>query len=596
MIRKVEWGRRLAQRDERGSVLVLAVLMIALFAMAGGTFLAISTSEGRIATNREKATQALYVAEAGAHVAYREFAASNFRGRTHNGDGTMASAGLLAVAAFQGGLTLDDMDDNGLAEERNDGWYVWEWNLGDDQAESLTGSGLAESFRFALRPASTDADEDEYIIDVIGSVGIFSRRLEVLGYTEPAFGYALYSDGDLSEFTRGVDQDISGKIHANGNLYFRPAGTVLSVDSPMITATGQMIRTEDAWGRPAPGGETVLIKDRDGNWVEMAGGGAGVAMDSNHPDWTNDDPDDGVDGALDLWDGIVRDGTLGATSVDPPPVETMEVGGYFDLRASLRIRAGDLQYDNNGNDISAWVGDAIQEVTFWNPSVDQYVTVQEIDLNILASGGNFPASGLIHSDVPLRVVNASQLENDLTIVADHSIYTKGSFNSVNKRAAALVSSGRIWHVSDAWQDDDAYTMAPKSSRQAANGTTEIHAAMVDGQPVVEEANYADLDGDGFPDDPGAGDTWANNDHLLESWGGSRTLLKRGSIVHMQFADMADNLNNAGILPEEVAWSKHAAYSPPHRDYGYDPSLAGMSGQPPYAPLVSRLFLWREVTP
>ena len=72
------------------------------------------------------------------------------------------------------------------------------------------------------------------------------RRIQVLGYTEPAFSYALYSDGDLSEFVRGADQDIFGKVHANGDLFLSPSGTTLSIDSPAMTATGNMIRTTDA--------------------------------------------------------------------------------------------------------------------------------------------------------------------------------------------------------------------------------------------------------------------------------------------------------------------------------------------------------------
>ena len=129
-----------------------------------------------------------------------------------------------------------------------------------------------------------------------------------------------------------------------------------------------------------------------------------------------------------------------------------------------------------------------------------------------------------------------------------------------------------------------------------DGERTINAAMVDGQPVVNEANYADLDGDGVRDDPSSGDAWANNDHMLETWGSSRTLVKRGSIVHLQFADMSDDIYNNTIQPHEVAWSKHAEYQPPRRDYGYDPAFAGMAGQPPFAPLVSKLYLWQEITP
>jgi hypothetical protein len=579
--------------DEAGSILVVSLLMLTLFSLIGGTFLLLSNTEGKIATNHEKGAQALYVAESGAHVAYRLFAETNFRGRTHDGDGSIATAALLGTELEGFPVVRDDWEYNWLADERNDGWYVWEWSPGDSGA-SLTGSGLPESFRFSLRPISGDLAEDEYVVDVIGSVGKFRRRLQVFGYTEPAFSYALYSDGDLSEFVRGVDQHIEGKVHANGDLYLRPSGTTLTVDAPSVTATGRMIRTTDAWGRDMFSGNTVLIKDTDGNYIEMAGGSPGSAMDSDNPNWANDNPGDGIDGALELWDGLVRDGSLGAVSVDPPPIETIEPGGYYDGLAALKLQSGDVQRNSNGDDISAWLGESVREVTFWNASLDMYVTVQEVDLALLASSGNWPSNGLIYSEVPVRLVNASELQSDLSIVANQSIYTKGDFNSVNKRAAAIVSSGRIWHLSNAWRDDDAYTMGPKSARQAQDGTTTINAAMVDGQPVVNEANFADLDGDGAPDDPSAGTTWANNDHMLESWGANRTLRKRGSIVHLQFADMADDVHNATIQPHETAWSKHAAYSPPTRDYGYDTALSGMSGQPPFAPLVSKLYLWQEV--
>ncbi len=584
-----------ASRGEKGSVLVIALLMITLFSLVGGTFLILSNSEGKIATNQEKSAQSLYVAESGAHVAYREFAASNFRGRTHNGDGSIATTGLLQISIFGGQVVRDDAGNNGLADERNDGWYVWEWNPGD-AGSGLTGSGLPESYRFSLRPASTNVDEDEYVIDVVGQVGQFRRRLNVQGFVEPAFGYALYSDGDLSEFTRGVDQNINGKVHANGDIYFRPDGTTLSIDAPSLTATGRMIRTTDAWGRDRFSGNTVRIKDRDGNWVEMVNGNPPDAMDSMNADWSNDSPGDGVDGALELWDGIVKDGQLGAVSVDPPPIETLEPGGYYDSNATLRLTAGDMQTDAAGNNISAWVGSAVTEVTFWNPSTDLYETVQEVDVAKLMASGNWPANGLLYSDVPIRLVNAGELQDDLTVVCKGPVYTKGNFNSVNKRAASIIAGGRIWHLSDSWRDEDSYTKGPQSGRQASNGTTVINAAMVDGQPVVNEANFADIDGDGEPDDPSAGDGWANTDHLLESWGGSRTLMKRGSICHLQFADMADDPTNAGIQAGETPWTRHAAYSPPFRDYGYDPSLAGMSGQPPFAPFVSRLYLWQEVTP
>ncbi len=580
--------------NEDGSVLVIALIMLVVFSLVGGAFLSMASTEGSISTHHQKGTQALYVAESGAHAAYREFAASNFRGRTHDGDGAIAVAGALSPIVFGTDLILDDAADNGLREELDDGWLVWEWSPGD-ATPSLTNSGLPESFRVAVRPTSAALDEPEFQIDVVGQVGRYSRQLMIRGYTEPAFTYALFADGAIGEFSRLEDQMITGKVHANGDVFFRPWGVDLAIDAPSFTATGRMIRTRDAWGNTGYSGNTVRIRDGSGNWVHMDGGSPGDAMDSENADWTNDDPSDGTDGALELWDGIVKDGALGAAQVDPPPVDTMQPGGYYDQNSGLRILAGDRQEDASGTAIQASLGGAVQEATFFNPNLQMDVTVQEIDVAQLAASGHWPANGLLFSDVPIRLVNAEHLPNDLTVVSNSGVYTKGSFNSVNKKAAAIMTTGRIWNLSDAWSDDPSYTHAAKNGRQAANGTTVINAALLDGQPVVNEGNWADLDGDGNPDDTTVGDAWPNNDSLLEYWGASRTLVKRGSIVHMQFAEMAQNLDNSGIQPGEVGWQLHDGYHPPQRDYGYDPALSGMAGQPPFAPLVARLYIWQEIT-
>lgn len=250
--------------------------------------------------------------------------------------------------------------------------------------------------------------------------------------------------------------------------------------------------------------------------------------------------------------------------------------------------------DEAGNSVSAVLGNAVREVTFWNPALGLYETVQELDMAQLASGGHYPANGLIYSEVPLRIINGGTLSTNLTIVSGQSIYTKGDFNSVNKRAAAIIAKGRIWHTSNNWNDADSYTQGSTAGRQASNGTTTVNAALVDGQPAIGTAQCADLNGDGNPDDPGAGNAIENADQLLESWGGSRTLRKLGSIVHLQCADMADNLRNTGKLPEETAWIRFTAYDPPQRDYGYDPSFQGMAGQPPFTPLTGKIFLWQQV--
>jgi hypothetical protein len=363
-----------------------------------------------------------------------------------------------------------------------------------------------------------------------------------------------------------------------------------------LTATGDLDRYKDLWGRSANPAGVVRIKDADGSYQTMAWGTEGNAFDSFHPDWANTDTSDGVEGALERWGGVVRDAALGSAGIEPPAFAAIEPGGYYEAQAGLRLYDGDVQQDQGGNDISATVGSAVRQVSFYNPSVQLDVTVQELDVHELQNRGLFPANGVIYCSGPLRLINADSLAGPLTVVASNEVYTKGNYNTLDKKSAAILTTGRIWHLSSAWNDDPSFTHNSVSVRQATNGTTTLNAAMLDGAPMVNESNYADLDGDGTPDGyPGT--CWANCDFLLESWGSSRTLKKRGSIVHLEQANMSENPGtNVLDEPGEIGWQRCVAYQPPYRDYGYDPSLMGVAGQPPLAPRVSHITGWQEVTP
>jgi hypothetical protein len=55
--------------------------------------------------------------------------------------------------------------------------------------------------------------------------------------------------------------------------------------------------------------------------------------------------------------------------------------------------------------------------------------------------------------------------------------------------------------------------------------------------------------------------------------------------------MTANLDNSGLLPDELAWVRKTGYSPPVRLYMYDPDLATSAGQPPYTPLIGHINSW-----
>lgn len=580
---------------ERGSALVLALLLLISLSVMGMMFVNMARTESQIVTNQNLGEKALYLAEVGWRSAYQEFAMSNFSSMTHTAAGAWPPPVMAMSAVRLPGLVLDDGEDNGLADERNDGEWVWEWAPGD-AGTGFSGTEQPESFRFRVYPASAAVDEQEFVIEVEGRVGSARRAISVRGFTEPAFTYTFFADTDLGEFTRGVNQTVTGRVHSNGDICFAPDGSTLNLDVTSITATGEIFRYKDLWGRSANPAGVVNIKDGLGVYRSMAWGTQGNAFDSFHANWDNADTSDGVQGAVERWLGVVRDGGLGAGPVTAPGYDALLPGGYYQSNAGLHLSSGDVQRDALGNDISAIVGSAVNQVTFYNPSTGVDQTVQELDVADLQARGLLPANGVIYCRGPLRIRGADSLAAPLTFVASDEIYTFGNFNSRAKKPAAIMSTGRIWHLSNRWSDNPSFTHNDRTVRQATDGTTTINAAMLDGVPAVNEANYADLDGNGSPDGyPGT--TWANSDFLLETWGGSRTLRKRGSVVHLGKAAMSDDPTGNTLDEEcEVAWQRYQAYSPPLRDYGYDPSLMGLNGQPPMAPRVSRISAWQDMTP
>ena len=563
--------------DERGMLMVFSLMIVLLISLLGGIFLTTSQTEQRISYNERIGTDVLYVSETGWNFAICEMSATNFQGATHYSDGVTPVVPPTLGTTIPNAV-IDDITNELDFDDRNNGDWVWQWSEGKFY-DAMTSSGMPEQIRIKIYFVH-GTDPPQFVIRSEGSVGTYTKILEIRGFTEALFNYSIYDAGDLSEFVRGRDQTINGKIHANGNIYFRPSGTTLQIDSNSLTCAGSIIRSEDAWGRPHESG-TVMIKDGDGVYQEM---GVSPFFDSSNPDWTDNDPDNLVEGALEKWDGIVRDGLIGGHVVEPPAIEE---DGFYNQNCGIRITGTSIE-DNDGNDISGVMNGAISTVDFYNPGMYRYVTVRELDMAKLRdpnddgdySDSNFPENGLLFSTMPLRMKNCSELDDKITIVSTNSIYTWGDFNNIDKKPAALISRGRLWHLSGNWNDSQATN--PLSSRKACD--TEIYAALVDGVPTIDEANYAG----------GVGNAVANADDLLEDWvDGGRILSKRGAIVHLQNADMCDVVpNDPG--PDEIGWRVTSQYGAAERDYAYDSDLCSPAGQPPYIPYGGHLFSWREI--
>ena len=577
-VKKKTWSRN------RGFILGIVVVMLPILALLMATIVQSVTYETRFTMHSLNHKRAFYLAETGMNAAYYEFSGQRFIKTTHNSDGT-------TVTGESGRLQITIPN---VAQNTGDGWYEWSWSPGCAY-ESFNGGTAVEKFRYRIYyPTSTT-----WIIEADGIYGGLQKRIQCIGTTELAFSYALFDDQNLGEFTRGADQTISGKVHANGDMFFRPTGTTLQISATQVTAAGKMIRYQDAWGRADTSG-TVKITNKAGSYVTMNGtsqgaSGKGNAFDSCNSSWT-----DSSSGALSKWGGVVKDVTLGAGHINAPSVQSFEPGGYYDQNAGAHITP-------------TTTGTGITSKTFTNKGENHSETVKEIDLSTYS----MPSNGLIYCTTPVRFVNGGKLSAPLTVVSNSNIYTKGDFNkvygtqtaysngTVTKQPAALMTKGRIYHLSGGWSDSSSGNSTPPTASDSSSYTgdpsnvVEINACLVDGSPTVSEINYREswlgVTNTLYNpvDKPGGNYCWANSDDFLETFNSSITVKKRGSIVHLENATMC-SFTNGDYGPGKTAWKWKTSYSPPTRDYGYDTDLSNPAKQPPFAINVGRKLYWKEI--
>lgn len=545
---------------KRGFALAMVLLAIPAAMLLIATLVVLCLSESSYLRHRQRQLQAFYLAQSAINMAHQALAASNFSAATRRADGHTPVNGPERLQANFPGLSY-----------QASGTYRWQ-----------------EKDRW-LEFAVYFPSANRWVIESAGGDGRSISRQRQQGSLEGMLSYALFDNQDLSEFVRGSDQVISGRVHANGNLYMRPTGKRLTIRSDSVTCAGRIIRHKDAWNRPDDGGTVEISRgSTSGSLVVMAGGREGVAFDAYHRDWVAQAPG--------RWEGVVKDSSHGVGVRTPPSVQSLTPGGYYDQHAGLRI-------GSNTPDSSF-----LSTKSFTNQAEGNQVQVRELSLEALAVAGQFPANGLIYSDVPLRLVRAHELAGPLTVVCSQNLYVQGDFNQVypaqadaasktsRKLPAALISGGRIYHLSTGFKDSNSSSSSIPAASEPSRFTgdpsnvLEINAALVDGTLTVDERNFRkEYRGvqNPFYDPvhrPGQ-NAWQNSDDFLEGLG-SVTVRKRGTVVHLQNQTMAP-FDNSGT---GVRWVVKTHYGAPTRDYAHDPLLE--STPPPFTPVVSRKGLWQ----
>ena len=562
----------------RGYVLIILLMIIPVIFLIAATVHQRYIHDLRFTRRDVGMKEAFYIAQAGERAAMYEFGATNYQKFTH------AAGGGQLTGYLRTPVTLPN---NSIDAE---GWTVWEWNPGDTH-KSFSDSGYPEKFRYRIIQMGPEL----WAVESQGYFSDYKRTIVVNGITEGAFRFALFANESLSEFVRGPNQTITGRVHSNGNIYFRPSGSRLDMYSPSVTAAGDMIRYEDAWGRPDRGG-TVRIQNDSNRMITMEGysqgrSGRGNAYDTFNPNWR-----DNSSGAISRWNGRVLDGSLGAGNVEPPNLQSFEDGGYYNQQAGMIID-------------STSFGSGISDVSFYNNAEGRLERVKQIDVSTFA----YPSNGLVYAKTPVRLVNAEKLPGPLTVVSNSTIYTRGDVNMHypdktsydnninNKKPMALMTSARIYHLSGSYSDKTSSggsiprAKDPSRFKGDPNNQIEVNAALVDGAPQVDEINYVpEWNGVSNPiysgvDNPGRY-TWANSDDFLENMAGV-TMKKSGSVVHLENANMA-SLDNSDAGPGVTAWVYRTFYKPPIRDYSYDDDLGDSKLQPPFFPVTARKLGWK----
>ena len=571
-------GKRRAWRngDESGFALILVLVIILALTTLGIGVIYTVTTDSALSHNLLRSTQAFNLAESGGMVAYREFINSGFLTTTHtlNKEESVEEGDRLPVS-------IEDIE-----YDTESGDYVWEWDTSKSYDPFIPNTEESHGYRFRVY---YQVPEKTFVLECESHVGTLTKRVRLRGRIETMFQFSYFSARDLGEFVRGADQTLTGKIHSNEDLYVRPSGSTLTINSDSFTAAKKIIRTRDAWGRPDTGGTVEISKDEQdsGTYVVMDPGSPrgteGAAFDSDHPGWS-----DRSTGVIPTWGGVVQDKMKFKS---PPPVFDMEPGGYYENSADLVI------------DDASHALPYVEMKTFWNMNEQLDENYWEIDISEMINLAVWPANGLIYAKVPVRLVNADSLANKLMFVSSRNIYTHGNLNTSDKKGAAIMTMHRIYHLSALYDDVNDHSKPTASD-------TWLNAALIDGAPTVDEYNWADRDGDhnydwsggpiydnweakteaGF-NSPSPSSPWANVDDLLEDWSGKH-LYKHGSVVHLCSATMAENLDNDGIdEEEELAWVKRNNYNAPTRHYSYDPDLGETDSQPPFTPLIGHLFGW-----
>jgi len=630
------------KHNKRGMIMVITMMLMPICIILGAILLSNLIAEKNNLRYEQTTGRSFYLAEIGINAAYYAFRSENSQAFTHIKTPTDPPE-EPGIAVTLNELELPAALLTKIPFVRDaEGWYLYE----STDTFSLLDEDVPEKIRFRVSSTYDPVTENQFQrpaaweIVCESSFGGVKKTHRLSGYMEGLTRYAIFDSGDLNEFLRGANQDITGPVHANGEIYLKPSGSTLSIYSDQFTSAGNIWWGVDATGRTNMG--TVKFASEDGTTLPQLTWPSN--FDHRDADW--------VSTALGLFDQRVQDQSMGVASKQTPTVKTFEKDGFYYSKADengflISKEGGDIYI--NGDPIASspfGLDGTVKEQKVYNHAEKRMVDTVMLDVSKLDSA-DYP-NGLVYSEVPLALYESQELAQNSTFVSQSTIYTLGDFNKelptlddyqqfkgqgpysadgpdptyTKKKSAAILTKDRIWHLSKNFDFSNGSPYKPTAddpgvypgdnghvnrdnSKGEGNQVVEVNSMLIDGAPLYDETwnrdKNLDENGDGIPD-PNAGPLDANGeaaswDDYLENYGGGRVVKKRGSIVHLQNAKMAtwnigSNNPQNPVDETEVAWYKRVSYNPPTRDYGFDPALR--ASPPPFVTRVAYKETWTRL--
>ena len=520
------------------ALVLMPICMLLMYMFVDHTMLAT-----RASMQERGRSQASHMAEAGLLLAYDAFRANNFSAAT--AVGTLSGGSFTLTGPAPGIFVAPACPYNMTFVSDGQGWRTWTWVPGQATGFPFADGMGKESLRYRIYfidpPQNT-----KWRIDSQANTGGYQQTQSQEGYIQNNAKCALYSAGDLDDLGRIDSITVNGTVHANGNVYLFPKRLesrtspldldVTYVNMPvwlpsiqakfkgvswLVKASPSSPISVDITGNVEAGGKIIRSCDGHGentgspqlsftncyaniNGVSLAGGANLMAMDSNNTGWANfvkSTP------ALAL---NVTDNAFGGHTSDSFDLRTTAPGGYYNTLAST---SGGLVLGNASAGAPGVPGVATN--TIFNNAECRNVTFFDVDVAAVTASGN---NALIYSLSPIRLQNADTLGANLTVVSPATIYTRGNFNRINPKAAALITTDRIYHLSEGFNDADprnsglvpfdttasgdlglfggvsltsdlTKNFPPHASMTSTPSSLTIQADLVDGVPVRQELNW-----------------------------------------------------------------------------------------------------------